>query len=129
MAEAAGESGEGEGTFLDPPSEFPFPFTPYPSQKGFMSTLFDVLEHGGLGIFESPTGTVSAPAPSRPQALGRAHTAAANRPARWHGKWSCRVAAAGPAPVSRALGVLGTAAVFSVCLYTTPRPRPCRANR
>ena len=33
---------------------------PYPSQALFMKSVWDVLEHGGLGIFESPTGTVSA---------------------------------------------------------------------
>lgn len=41
------------------PEEFPFPFPPYDIQTHFMRALFDVLEKGQLGIFESPTGTVS----------------------------------------------------------------------
>lgn len=38
---------------------FPFPFTPYSIQKDFMAALYQVLEDGKIGIFESPTGTVS----------------------------------------------------------------------
>lgn len=38
---------------------FPFPFPPYPIQKDFMAELYKVLEAGKIGIFESPTGTVS----------------------------------------------------------------------
>ncbi len=46
---------------LEPPpdEEFRFPFTPYPIQKDFMKALFTALEGRKLGIFESPTGTVS----------------------------------------------------------------------
>ncbi|KAK2491208.1 hypothetical protein MC885_014481 [Smutsia gigantea] len=36
---------------------FPFPFTPYSIQKDFMAALYQVLEGGKIGIFESPTGT------------------------------------------------------------------------
>ncbi|CAN7998782.1 unnamed protein product [Ixodes hexagonus] len=36
---------------------FHFPFEPYPVQLTFMKTLHKVLEHGKVGIFESPTGT------------------------------------------------------------------------
>ncbi|XP_015998183.2 ATP-dependent DNA helicase DDX11 isoform X2 [Rousettus aegyptiacus] len=36
---------------------FPFPFTPYSIQKDFMAELYQVLESGKIGIFESPTGT------------------------------------------------------------------------
>uniref|UniRef100_A0A8D2DQ60 DEAD/H-box helicase 11 n=1 Tax=Sciurus vulgaris TaxID=55149 RepID=A0A8D2DQ60_SCIVU len=36
---------------------FPFPFPPYPIQKAFMTELYQVLEAGKIGIFESPTGT------------------------------------------------------------------------
>lgn len=43
---------------LQPPEHFPFPYTPYAIQEDFMRQLFQVLEGGGLGIFESPTGTV-----------------------------------------------------------------------
>lgn len=38
---------------------FPFPYTPYPIQEQFMAKLYQVLEMGKIGIFESPTGTVS----------------------------------------------------------------------
>lgn len=37
--------------------DFPFPFPPYDIQKAFMAQLYQVLDRGGLGIFESPTGT------------------------------------------------------------------------
>lgn len=36
---------------------FPFSFPPYDVQKDFMKNLYDVLEAGKIGIFESPTGT------------------------------------------------------------------------
>ncbi|XP_069437644.1 ATP-dependent DNA helicase DDX11 isoform X3 [Ovis canadensis] len=36
---------------------FPFPFIPYAIQKDFMAALYQVLEAGKIGIFESPTGT------------------------------------------------------------------------
>lgn len=42
---------------LKSPAQFDFPFLPYPSQSQFMARLFDVIEHRGIGIFESPTGT------------------------------------------------------------------------
>ncbi|GLG92468.1 Regulator of telomere elongation helicase 1 homolog [Gryllus bimaculatus] len=42
---------------LEPPHEFPFPFTPYPIQQDFMTALYVALEGSKLGIFESPTGT------------------------------------------------------------------------
>lgn len=38
---------------------FPFPYIPYPIQEEFMAKLYQVLEAGKIGIFESPTGTVS----------------------------------------------------------------------
>ena len=44
---------------LGPPAEFPFPFEPYEIQKDFMYHLYQTLEKGKIGIFESPTGTVS----------------------------------------------------------------------
>lgn len=44
---------------LDPPSSFLFPFTPYVIQHDFMTKLYSALENKKLGIFESPTGTVS----------------------------------------------------------------------
>jgi chromosome transmission fidelity protein 1 len=41
-----------------PEQDFGFPFTPYPIQEDFMKTLYNVLDQGKVGIFESPTGTV-----------------------------------------------------------------------
>lgn len=40
---------------------FHHPYTPYEIQETFMRTVFEVLEcgEGGVGILESPTGTVS----------------------------------------------------------------------
>lgn len=38
--------------------EFPaFPYTAYPIQLEFMQHLYRTLEEGGIGLFESPTGT------------------------------------------------------------------------
>ncbi|XP_047114630.1 ATP-dependent DNA helicase DDX11 isoform X1 [Schistocerca piceifrons] len=42
---------------LKPPDSFPFPFTAYSIQHDFMTNLYEALESGRLGIFESPTGT------------------------------------------------------------------------
>lgn len=50
---------EMEETALETPSDFPFPFTPYSIQKDLMRNLYNALEGKKLGIFESPTGTVS----------------------------------------------------------------------
>ncbi|XP_059833719.1 ATP-dependent DNA helicase DDX11 [Hypanus sabinus] len=38
-------------------SKFLFPFKPYSIQEEFMTALYNVLEEGKIGIFESPTGT------------------------------------------------------------------------
>ena len=53
QAEAVPESG------IEPPVNFNFPFSPYEIQKDFMKALFTALHEKKLGIFESPTGTVS----------------------------------------------------------------------
>ena len=50
---------QGESAAADKPLFFPFPFPPYDIQDDFMKTLYHVLENGEVGIFESPTGTVS----------------------------------------------------------------------
>lgn len=42
---------------MEPPQEFPFPFPAYQIQKQFMKELYNCLENGKLGLFESPTGT------------------------------------------------------------------------
>ena len=34
-----------------------FPYSAYDIQLGFMQKLYETLEHGGIGLFESPTGT------------------------------------------------------------------------
>lgn len=39
--------------------DIPFPFEPYDVQKQLMRKIYSTLEKGGIGIFESPTGTVS----------------------------------------------------------------------
>jgi chromosome transmission fidelity protein 1 len=44
---------------LELPADFSFPFTPYEIQTDFMKALFLALDERKLGIFESPTGTVS----------------------------------------------------------------------
>ncbi|KAG5438353.1 hypothetical protein PCANB_002841 [Pneumocystis canis] len=36
---------------------FHHPFTPYPIQNEFMEALYSAIERGGVGIFNSPTGT------------------------------------------------------------------------
>lgn len=46
-------------TKLISPDNFPFPFSPYSIQRDFMKNLYECLEGRKLGIFESPTGTVS----------------------------------------------------------------------
>lgn len=50
---------EDEMDLLPVPQSFEFPYPPYSIQQDFMSSLFTTLERGGLGVFESPTGTVS----------------------------------------------------------------------
>lgn len=44
---------------LETPSTFLFPFTPYGIQQDFMTEIYSAIENKKLGIFESPTGTVS----------------------------------------------------------------------
>ncbi|KAK7496398.1 hypothetical protein BaRGS_00012320 [Batillaria attramentaria] len=39
------------------PDKFPFPFEPYNIQRDFMKQLYQCLQSGNVGIFESPTGT------------------------------------------------------------------------
>lgn len=52
-------SGSKDDKVYKQPGYFQFPFTPYDIQVKFMQNLYSVLESGGVGIFESPTGTVS----------------------------------------------------------------------
>lgn len=37
---------------------FHHPFKPYKIQYEFMENLYSTISQGGIGIFESPTGTV-----------------------------------------------------------------------
>ncbi|GBB97934.1 hypothetical protein RclHR1_00310062 [Rhizophagus clarus] len=51
---------EQNNTVLLPPTDitaFNFPFQPYNIQCEFMKNLYQVIEEGKVGIFESPTGT------------------------------------------------------------------------
>lgn len=41
------------------PRDFHHPYTPYDIQLQFMNALYNAIEDGCVGIFESPTGTVS----------------------------------------------------------------------
>ena len=41
------------------PRSFPaFPHEPYGIQLDFMRALYDTIDAGGIGLFESPTGAV-----------------------------------------------------------------------
>lgn len=47
-----------EAPFSYAEKDFPsFPFPPYDIQLGFMRALYAALDAGGIGLFESPTGT------------------------------------------------------------------------
>jgi chromosome transmission fidelity protein 1 len=39
--------------------DFHHPFEPYPIQQQFMAALYECIEDGKVGIFESPTGKCS----------------------------------------------------------------------
>jgi Rad3-related DNA helicase len=45
--------------------KFRFPFEPYDVQVQLMNALYDTFENRQIGIFESPTGTVSQKGPSK----------------------------------------------------------------
>jgi hypothetical protein len=44
---------------LLPRVEFPFPHAPYAIQRALMSNIYTAMKKKRVGIFESPTGTVS----------------------------------------------------------------------
>ena len=50
---------EAQQAMAKPSPDFHHPYTPYAIQETFMSTVYQVLEEGKVGILESPTGTVS----------------------------------------------------------------------
>jgi chromosome transmission fidelity protein 1 len=39
------------------PHRYLFPFEPYPEQDQLMNAIYDCLQRGSIGCFESPTGT------------------------------------------------------------------------
>lgn len=51
MGETDGEPVQGGGE-----RTFHHPYQPYDIQQDFMSSVFECLEDGKVGIFESPTG-------------------------------------------------------------------------
>lgn len=47
-------------TFSAGPPAFPaFPYEPYPIQQDFMEALYETIDAGQIGLFESPTGAAS----------------------------------------------------------------------
>ncbi len=40
-----------------PQRDFHHPYTPYDIQLDFMNAVYECIEQGRVGIFESPTGT------------------------------------------------------------------------
>ncbi|CAN0212934.1 unnamed protein product [Discosporangium mesarthrocarpum] len=64
-AEIGGDDGMGgsstTATFSMPRDQniptIPFPFKPYDVQEQLMRKIYETLDRGGIGIFESPTGT------------------------------------------------------------------------
>lgn len=58
-ADGGGGVEEEESHVITAKVDFHHPYTPYAIQDEFMSTVYQVLEEGKVGILESPTGTVS----------------------------------------------------------------------
>ncbi|KAK9860993.1 DnaQ exonuclease/DinG helicase [Penicillium brevicompactum] len=52
---------------------FHHPYTPYDIQLQFMRALYTCLEESKIAVFESPTGTVSVPASTRPNTSDGPH--------------------------------------------------------
>jgi hypothetical protein len=58
MAHDGDEAERAQNKSSHDPRDFHHPYTPYSIQETFMSTVYQVLEDGKVGILESPTGTV-----------------------------------------------------------------------
>jgi hypothetical protein len=56
-----GTTGAAQAVPPQPPRCFSFPYPPYPIQQQFMEALYQTLEEGQIGLFESPTGAWSLP--------------------------------------------------------------------
>lgn len=57
----SGDTSSVSGSNVNAPPAIPFPFEPYEVQTQLMRKIYDTLENGRIGVFESPTGTVSWP--------------------------------------------------------------------
>lgn len=66
---ARATSGSDEAKPASEVPRFPFPFEPYGVQQELMTSIFRTLQDGGVGIFESPTGTVRLAPPRWPVPL------------------------------------------------------------
>lgn len=64
MAHDGDEADKAQHTPSHDLRDFHHPYTPYSIQETFMSTVYQVLEDGKVGILESPTGTVRFPLPN-----------------------------------------------------------------
>ena len=51
------DSSSDQADVVDSVKDFHHPYQPYDIQVNFMNALYNRIEHGQVGIFESPTGT------------------------------------------------------------------------
>lgn len=57
LAEIGDSISQSKPEIVLPQADYQFPYQPYDIQQGFMAKLFETLDRGKVGIFESPTGT------------------------------------------------------------------------